>query len=387
VFFNRRQEPQEFRSEMPEYDEDQDEYYGEEDDGDAGDDEYDDEDDEDGDGAQPAKKGGGNAVRTALMAIAGVGVVGLGGYYAATLLAPEAMTELVNTYFGGGEQAAEAPPADPAAPPPGEAAPPPGGDTKPVDQAAAPSGAPADKPAAEATEKPAEPAAAVPPAPKPPKPKKFPVPTPDPEVLQPSKPDEVGEWVQPDTVVPAAKPKPPATNPTKSAWRIDHERKKLARARAAARARAVRAAQLARYKRQHGRGYQAHNARYTKRHARTWHARYNAPAHPRGTAWIQGQSAYIPWGGGSHAAPAHRTWAHRPAASRGRYGVQVGSFANASNAHSLVSQLRSQGIPAYVGHGVGMTRVYVGAYRNLHAAGAAVRQLQTQGIPAAVSTH
>jgi hypothetical protein len=124
VFFNRRQEPQEFRSEMPEYDEDQDEYYGEEDDGDAGDDEDDYEDDEGGDedGAKPAKKGGGNAVRLALMTLAGVGVVGLGGYYAATLLAPEAVNEIVNSYFGGdGTEAAT--PADPAAPPPGSRSP------------------------------------------------------------------------------------------------------------------------------------------------------------------------------------------------------------------------------------------------------------------------
>ncbi|MEB3223521.1 MAG: SPOR domain-containing protein [Candidatus Sericytochromatia bacterium] len=385
MFFNRRQEPQEFRSEMPEYDEDQDEYYGEEDDGDAGDDDDDYEDDDEGgdeDGAKPAKNGGGNAVRVALMALAGVGVVGLGGYYAATLLAPEAMNEIVNSYFGGDGTEAAAP----AAPPPGEAAPPPPGDTKPVEQAAAPGDKPAGKPAEPPADKPADKPAEGQPegaeAPKP-LPRKFKVPTPDPEVLKPSQPGEDG-WVQPEAVV---APKPPVkaakkarpqvaagTAPSKWAQRQAHLRK-------------VRAQRLAAYRKRHGRGSYA-QGRHSKA-SRTWHARYQAaPAYSRGTGWISGQSAYIPWGGGQAGAAHHpRAASHRHAAARGRYGVQVGSFANPGNAQSLVSQLRSQGIPAYVGHGVGMTRVYVGAYKNRYAAAAAMRSLQTQGIPAAVTAH
>ncbi|MEB3329664.1 MAG: SPOR domain-containing protein [Candidatus Sericytochromatia bacterium] len=368
MFFSRRQEPQEFRSEMPEYDEDQDEYYGEEDDGDADDDAYDDEDD---DGAGPAPSGSGNAVRTALMAIAGVGVVGLGGYYAATLLAPEAVDGIVNTFFGGGEQVAEAPPADPVAPPPGEAAPPPGGDARPADPAAAPG----DAAPTQTADQPAEPGAVAPPAKQPPKPPEVAAPSPGPEGQKAGKASQeagAGDWVQPDTVVPpaptkaTAKPKPPART---------------------VKPRRPGASKVAGRKKPRVRGAVQRGRQHRQRHpaARTWHARYQAPAHARGTAWIQGQSAYIPWGGGSHAAPAHRPVPQRPSAARGRYGVQVGSFANASNARALVGQLRAQGIPAYVGHGVGMTRVYVGSYRNLRAAGAAVRQLQSQGIPAAVT--
>jgi septal ring-binding cell division protein DamX len=69
------------------------------------------------------------------------------------------------------------------------------------------------------------------------------------------------------------------------------------------------------------------------------------------------------------------------------YVVQVGSFANSSNASQLVSQLRTQGIQAYAAPRAGKSRVFIGAYPSRQAAAVKMQQLQSQGIPAAVTAN
>ena len=122
MFFNRRPAPPEFQSEMADYDQDQDEYYGEEDDAEVGDDEdYDDEEDEDGEeDAPPAKAGGRDWVRNGLIGLASLIAIGGGTYYAASMFFPEVVDELVNSVTGATPEAppAEAP-VDTAAAPPG----------------------------------------------------------------------------------------------------------------------------------------------------------------------------------------------------------------------------------------------------------------------------
>lgn len=371
--------------------EDEEEYYGEEEEGYADEDgmeDYD-EDEEAAPVASKSKGGGKDWVKTALMGIAALLFLGGGGYYAATILAPDIVNDFVNNLpfvsQGGDDQFAEAPPADGGVATGDGAAPP------PTDVAAVP---PPPKPAA--------------PKPKPaaPKPKPMPMPT-------------AAELATEGVPRPAAKPKwkkPAATawkKPGMTPWQAKQAARKAwlaKKARMANAGRPVATASSWRARQAAARSWRARQAaaqwrsryaartyrsRYaaarTYRPASTWHTRYGQPAYTAGTRWIPGQSAYIPWGGGSGAwqrtarPTAYRTAYRAPRG--GRYGVQVGSFADSGNAAALAGQLRAQGIPAYVGRGYGVNRVYVGNYANRNQAGAAMRTLRNQGIPAAVTSH
>ncbi|MEB3285648.1 MAG: SPOR domain-containing protein [Candidatus Sericytochromatia bacterium] len=354
MLFNGRQEPKEFVSSMPEYDEDQDEYYGEEDgeadDGDEyyEDDDEDDDEEEDSDSGKPSE--GKNWVKTALMGLAAFALLGGVAYYALLTLAPEVVDEVVNSVTASEPAPEEAPPAQTAAAPPaGEAAPPPPGAVAPE-----PPSAPTATPRANETVAPPSSAAGKTKRPK------FAIPTPAPEaeVLEPVEAPEPKPVVRKPPVKPKPKPRYPVTHVKKKPVWVGQRVPRASQHRGGA-------------------------------HRRSYSTAVNAP----GTQWIQGH-AYIPWSGTKTKSSG---WQHAPKAGgaarvrslpRGRYGVQVGSFSDARNASALVTQLRSQGIQAYVGRSSGgMTRVYVGSYPSLRSAGSVMRKLQRQGIPAAVTSN
>ncbi|MEB3195829.1 MAG: SPOR domain-containing protein [Candidatus Sericytochromatia bacterium] len=142
MFFNRRPDSPEFVSSVPDYDQDQDEYYGEED-GEEGDDEHDEEEEEDDEeedeeGASAKPSGSKNWVKSALIGIAALLFLGGGGYYAMLVFAPEVVDEIVNSISSPEEAPADpvaqapAPASEPAADPakPDEAAPPPPSEPK-----------------------------------------------------------------------------------------------------------------------------------------------------------------------------------------------------------------------------------------------------------------
>lgn len=418
-FFNRKK-PDEFISEMPPNEYDDEEYYGEEEGEYAEDEEYEEDyDEEEGDAPAPKK----NVVKTALMGVAALAVVGVGGFAAVNFFAPEMTESLVNSMpfvsqsaepEPGSEQFTDVP-GEAAAPPDGQVAPPPDDVTASADVAAVPP--------APAKPEPVKPTAAAPkPAPKKPSPK--------PVAAKPA----AKPWK------PAAKPWKPKPAPVARAWT---PKKSTWKPRATTR--------YARY-------YAPKKSRWT-RYGRTYAAR---PSYARGYyGRYKYRSAYSNAKRTRYAAP--RTYANG-----GKYAVQVGSFANPANATQLASQLRAQGVPAYVsgnggygsGHlvrsvavrnranaqrllaqyraagypsrivpvgnglvavsagvystpqraqavvgnlnqrglyatsgytpgvntGNGPSRVYIGSYASRAAAAAKMRQLQNQGIPAAVTT-
>jgi cell division septation protein DedD len=335
-FFNRKK-PDEFISEMPEYDDE--EYYGEEEGEYAEDGEYDEDYEEEDDAAPAPKK---SVVKTALFGVAALVVVGALGYYAANTFAPEMTQELVNNLpFVHHDEAAQTPggdqftdvPGNEAAKPPaedGQVAPPPEDVTASSDVAAVPP---------------------VPPKPQPVKPHAA-----KPKAHAKPKPVKVAEapaemMQQPAAPKPAAKPAPKKWAPKKwtpkpaarawapkTAWKpratSRYARYYSPRARYSRYASAYRTAAYGRYRTAraysgYGRGRYGAWSRARYRYARG----YYAPRYRTARAYKATRTAY--------------------AAPSGRYAVQVGSFSDSGNAQQLVSQLRAQGINAYMSGGGG----------------------------------
>ncbi|HEY9722955.1 MAG TPA: SPOR domain-containing protein [Oscillatoriaceae cyanobacterium] len=280
-------DPDEFASEMPatEYEEDE-EYYDE-----------DEEEGEDYEDEEEAPAGRVNVVRNAMFAVAAVIALAAGAYVLAVNFMPDTVNSLVNNLpfvsHTDQTQTAEAPAAG------GEVAPPPGGDQATMPQAphhhvhhpmagnASGAVAPAvanGARAGEASSAELPQGAAPKPHAMPPKPMPKPVAKPKPLAPKPA-------------VKPVAKPHWVAKHPVARRWPV--------RSRYAARP-------------------------YARRYAYYGH-RYARPVYHR--------PAY------------HRPVYRRPVAAAphyGHYAVQVGSFSNGANAAALAGRLRAKGIPAYV---------------------------------------
>lgn len=328
-FFNQKK-PDEFIGEMPEYDDE--EYYGEEEGEYAEDGEYD-EDYEEDDAAPAPKK---SVVKTALFGVAALAVVGGIGYWAASTFAPDMTQELVNNLpfvhkdeaAPGGDQFTDVPGNTAAKPPAedGQVAPPPEDVTASSDVAAVPP---------------------VPPKPQPVKPHHAPKPA---HAAKP-KPVKVAEAPAEMMQTPAPA-KPAAKKPAPKKWTP----KPAARAWAPKTAWKPRA--TSRYARYYGARSRYNAYRQTAAKGRYRYARaYSAYGRGRYGVWSRARYRYAR----GHYAPRYRYARSYAAAPRtvysaprgGRYAVQVGSFSDAGNAQQLVSQLRAQGINAYMSGGGG----------------------------------
>lgn len=328
MFFHHRNQPDEFVSEMPatEYEEDE-EYYDE-----------DEEEGEDYEDEEAAPAGRVNVVRNAMFAVAAVIALAAGAYVLAVNFMPDTVNGLINNLpfvsHTDQTQTANAPAAG------GEVAPPPGGDQANVPPAphhhphhampANASGAVAPKGNDVARAGEATGAVAAKPTEPMPHHKAMPKPEPKP-VAKPAAPKPMPKPVAKPAAKPVAKPHVLAKHP-------------VAVSRWAARRWAARA-----YARRYG---YYHRPVYRHYYARPVYRR-PAPVAPR----------------------------------YGHFAVQVGSFSNSANAAALAGQLRAKGIPAYVS-GAGTTYSGSGymvrsvAVRSRASANTLLAQYRRAGYPA-----
>lgn len=375
------------------------EYYGEEEDyADEGDHEEYDEDE--GDAAQPSKPKS-NIVRTALFGVAGILALSGIAYFAASMFMPDTLNDIVNNlpFISHEEQAAQpdagastaaraprAPKGDGAAS---------GGEVAAVPPDPAKAGAMKPKPGGNtAGEEGANPGTeGVPPAnpAKPPKPPRLPKPGAKPAATAaqgtegmpmegvPSKPTRPAKPAAKPPAKPAAVAKGGAATPlgtkpaakpasaaqmaaARQAWLKKHPKKAPAPAAVAG---VSKGAFL---------GYGSRVVWVNGRRRRVWAPMYAVVHHKPGM---------LPMARHTSIAALPASWKQPPHG----YVVQVGSFANSSNASQLVSQLRTQGIQAYAQPRSGKSRVFIGAFPSRQAAAAKMQQLQAQGIPAAVTAN
>lgn len=394
-FFNQKK-PDEFIGEMPPNEYDEEEYYGEEEGEYAEDEEYDEDYEEGEEGDAPAPKK--NVVKSAMMGVAALAVVGLGGFYAMNFFAPDMTQELVNNLPFVSQSPDQEPGAEtftdvPGAAP-GEVAPPPNDVTASADVAAVPPAPPKPepvKPSAKPAPKKPAPVAAKPPAKK---------------------------WV-----APAKKWTPPAKKwtPTAKKWTPPAKRwappaKSARYARYyAPKKRAVRPA----YTRGYYNRYQARKPVSTAYRTRYAVQVGSFANHANATQLVsqlraQGVAAYST-GNGGHVGAGHlvRSVAVRNRANaqrllaqfraagyqsrivnvgNGLMAVSAGVYGTPQRAQAVVARLNQRGLYASSGYTAGVatggapSRVIIGTYNTRAAAAAKMRQLQNQGIPAAVTT-
>ncbi|MDB5102298.1 MAG: Sporulation related domain [Cyanobacteria bacterium RYN_339] len=378
------------------------EYYGEEEEyAEDGDHEY---DEDEGDVAQPAKPKS-NIVRTALFGVAGVLALSGIAYFAASMLIPDTLNDIVNNlpFVSHEDQAAKTDGgASSAAMPKGSRAAKGDAGASGTDVAAVPpdpakAGAMKPKPGgATAGEEGAAPGTEGMPPAKAPKPPRMPKPGMKPMAAAAGQPNAAPMEGMPAEGLPATKPgaKPAAKPMTKPAAKpLAAAKGATAAPMAAAKgAKPASPAQMAAarkaWQKAHARkgaavagvskgaflGYGSRVVYVHGRARRVWAPMYAVVHHRKGVLPLAKHTSIA-------ALPA--SWKQPPHG----YVVQVGSFANSSNASQLVSQLRTQGIQAYAAPRSGKSRVFIGAFPSRQAAAVKMQQLQSQGIPAAVTAN
>jgi cell division septation protein DedD len=360
------------------------EYYGEEQDYAEEDESYEDEEDE---APAPAGKPKSNIVRTALFGVAGMLALTGIAYFAASWLAPDTLNDVVNNLpFVSHEEMASNPEGE---------LPPPGGDADAAKMGKG--GSEAVAPGTDVAAVPPDPAKAG--AMKPGKPKSgeddggqeagtegMP---PDQGSMKPNKPRRLPKPApvangapmegMPMEGTPVAKPipqKPRGGTVTPKAWHSKANAARMAAARADWLRRHPPKVAPAAVSKGRFLGYGTRVVWVNGRRRVVRAPMYAVVHHPAPTG-------RLPLARHSSMAALPHSWKRAPKG----YVVQIGSFANSSNASQLVSQLRMQGIRAYAAPSARGARVVIGSYPSRQAAAVKMQQLQAQGVPAAVTIN